>query len=505
MEDLPESAVTAPSLAAPRPDLQPKPEGHPPDTDFAGDEDDDIPDAETDQRPEDEDEVELAVAQLVAGGFEFILAESRRGPRMPGEKWYRILSTDRSGQKAIVGRLPRISIPAFLEERQENFILHEDGLGLSSPDGRFVELLISRDGVRNAYLSPSHAYVSPRSSCPSAEMEPDHEGLFPTLFGRKHGDFKPSLSSLKRGVTLYHVGNRRGDCIEVSSPTATLAAPYFELVPRSFLADPLTVNSVKVRFMEPSSADNALRRARDVVSAFFFEMAAMRRGSPRLHEPLRERERVPTPRQGESTTLRFPPQIVDARASALFVRAEDAVSLVSRYLSYYQSIEYFLPFSDERTSINRLRRDIFSPGFDLGNETSLLKLVRTIGKQTSRSERESFKDLIGLALTQEKAEAVVKVARSRHQDHFSKRGPIAHIGLINTSEHAKNKDTVNEIAERIYDLRCRIVHSKAAGGTAGTDPLFPTDHEANFLAPDIELIRLVAIEVITMFATAHSR
>ncbi|NHO84399.1 hypothetical protein [Micromonospora sp. CMU55-4] len=492
-----------PSPAPAEPDLQRKHEVSTTSDDFVGDEDDDILDEETGQRTETEDEVDLAIASLEANGFELVPVEPRRGGRVPGENWYRIMPPGQGNRDAI-GLLPRISIPAFLYERQENFSIHEGNLGLSSPDGRFVEFMISRENFRQRYIPPNHPYISPRMRCISAELDPSHEVQFPTLFGRLHLETRPTLSSLKRAIVVFHAGNRNGDCIEISSPSATLAARYFELVTRPFLADPVTANSVKVRFREPSSADIAVKRAKDVVSAFFFELSAMRRGAPRLHEPLRERERLPTPRQDEPAIVRFPPQVVDARASALFVSAEDAVSPVSRYLTYYQSIEYFLPFSDERTSIARLRRDIFSPGFDLGNDTFLLKLVRTVGKQTSKSERESFKDLIGLTLTQEKAEALVKIARSRRQDHFTKRGPIAHVGLINTSENAKNKDTVSEIAERIYDLRCRIVHSKAAGGSVGADPLFPTDDEASFLTPDIELIRLVAIEVITMFATPNA-
>jgi hypothetical protein len=45
-------------------------------------------------------------------------------------------------------------------------------------------------------------------------------------------------------------------------------------------------------------------------------------------------------------------------------------------------------------------------------------------------------------------------------------------------------------AERIYDIRCRIVHAKSEFDNAG--PLLPTDPEAQHLGHDIELVRYLA-------------
>jgi hypothetical protein len=44
--------------------------------------------------------------------------------------------------------------------------------------------------------------------------------------------------------------------------------------------------------------------------------------------------------------------------------------------------------------------------------------------------------------------------------------------------------------ERIYDIRCRIVHAKAEFDAEG--PLLPTDPEAQYLGHDIDLIRYLA-------------
>jgi hypothetical protein len=52
-----------------------------------------------------------------------------------------------------------------------------------------------------------------------------------------------------------------------------------------------------------------------------------------------------------------------------------------------------------------------------------------------------------------------------------------------------------QIAERIYDLRCRIVHSKQSHTDA--EPLHPFGSEAKRLRHDMHLVRFVAQHVLT--------
>jgi hypothetical protein len=49
-------------------------------------------------------------------------------------------------------------------------------------------------------------------------------------------------------------------------------------------------------------------------------------------------------------------------------------------------------------------------------------------------------------------------------------------------------------AERIYNIRCRIVHAKAEFDTVG--PLLPTDPAAQYLSHDIDLVKYLAGKVL---------
>ncbi|MER7008616.1 hypothetical protein ABT297_36970 [Dactylosporangium sp. NPDC000555] len=412
--------------------------------------------------------------------------------------WYRFAFPSTGGRDRLAGLLPHVMLPALVEESDRGWVIHKSALGLSSRDGRYVELLLSRFGLRFVSVRPSD-YVSPRTGCATAHSRGEsYCTSFTTAYVGGNSDVREMGKLFPRAVVHFHVGDGRGTCIEISSATATLAAVYMEAADRIRRPDIEYVASVKVKFPENLSSEAAMQRARSLAGTFFFELAALRQAHPRLHEPLLERDRVRSIRPA-GTAVRFPPQSVDARAGSLFVSADGAGSPLSRYLAYYQSIEYFLPYSDERSSIAKLKREVFSPGFDLSRDASLLSLVRTIGRQTSRSERESFKDLITLVLPLEKAKAIFEGLAEQYPDHFSKRGKVQHVTYLHPADATRAFPM--QIADRIYDLRCRIVHSKAMGGAVGAEPLFPTDDEVAYVGADVELVRLVAMETITAFAS----
>ena len=61
-------------------------------------------------------------------------------------------------------------------------------------------------------------------------------------------------------------------------------------------------------------------------------------------------------------------------------------------------------------------------------------------------------------------------------------------------------DLRNEVADRIYDIRCKIVHTKG-GGEGELELLLPFSKEAELLYYDIELIQYVARQVLIAAST----
>jgi hypothetical protein len=59
------------------------------------------------------------------------------------------------------------------------------------------------------------------------------------------------------------------------------------------------------------------------------------------------------------------------------------------------------------------------------------------------------------------------------------------------------KDNLSDqLADRIYAIRCRIVHAKSDGGHSGEDLLLPTSEESELLWAEIAVLRYVAQQAI---------
>ena len=59
-----------------------------------------------------------------------------------------------------------------------------------------------------------------------------------------------------------------------------------------------------------------------------------------------------------------------------------------------------------------------------------------------------------------------------------------------------NADLRLAVADRIYDIRCKIVHTKSGGGEGGFELLLPFSKEAQLLHHDIWLIQYIARQVL---------
>jgi hypothetical protein len=55
---------------------------------------------------------------------------------------------------------------------------------------------------------------------------------------------------------------------------------------------------------------------------------------------------------------------------------------------------------------------------------------------------------------------------------------------------------VDQTAERIYDIRCKVVHTKNLEGSESGEMILPFSKEADLLTDDVELIKFLARKVL---------
>jgi hypothetical protein len=80
------------------------------------------------------------------------------------------------------------------------------------------------------------------------------------------------------------------------------------------------------------------------------------------------------------------------------------------------------------------------------------------------------------------------------EEYFSGRQSLKDLPAIQLRD--RKNDLHSQVSNRIYDLRCRIVHSKEDGGGESVDLLLPFSREVATIWPDIELLRFLAREAL---------
>lgn len=249
--------------------------------------------------------------------------------------------------------------------------------------------------------------------------------------------------------------------------------------------------TVKVDGVTTSTHDGALEALDRYAAAMLFELdlvyglpiqLAMRRRASRRRRPTLP-DRPP----------KFPRNQYAGQALELYQYGRVAAGLpLLEYLAYYQSLEYFFPFFAREQTVNSVRSQLLNPAFDAQDDAALNRLINLAAPaaRSGMAEREQLRATIRACMTETDVREFVE-SLSEYTEHFCSRKQT--INGVNAMQLKGNQvDLRDQAADRIYAIRCRIVHSKQDGGDTSEEVLLPSSTEAASLQADIELLRLVA-------------
>ncbi|MCA0156404.1 hypothetical protein LB823_09345 [Tsukamurella sp. M9C] len=260
---------------------------------------------------------------------------------------------------------------------------------------------------------------------------------------------------------------------------------------RSQLRPDLTI---KIFGTEQLSEAEAMK----IASSFLYELAA-RNGALLALAPRTENTQSPAKKHRTIVDeVRYPSTRINSEVSELFQFAE-AVNLNRplSFLSYYQVLEYYFPLATTQDTVRRLRKEIRDVRFNPDANEDLLRVVKIAGASARVTEEEQLKLLVHEVADETRIREFVM-----HEDvraHFGKRGKITVRQPINTGQSISSAALLTQVAERIYFIRNRIVHSKDDPRFADAPILLPRSGEAEALGPDIEVVRMLAIDAISYF------
>ncbi|RKR87459.1 hypothetical protein BDK92_1735 [Micromonospora pisi] len=197
----------------------------------------------------------------------------------------------------------------------------------------------------------------------------------------------------------------------------------------------------------------------------------------------------------------IPRNVYDEEPLTLYMhaRAVRGMPLVE-YLGYYQSLECYFPAYVHADMVRRVGQKLRDPAFNPsrnGDIAALLGMVQAGGG--GMPEVEQLKLLLRNCLNEN--ELVSFIRQSPGSEEFlGAKKELSGVPLIHLNDLGRKPS--DQVAARIYALRCRIVHTKVDGGPKGASLLLPHSYEARKLDHDLALIRFISQRVLIAEASA---
>lgn len=198
-----------------------------------------------------------------------------------------------------------------------------------------------------------------------------------------------------------------------------------------------------------------------------------------------------------SATLKEPKYEYDTEPISLYWYAKESVNMpIFQFLAFYQSVEFYFPIYSSFEAKQKIQSLIKDPRFNPNKDSDISKIISTVKVSSSGksfgSEREQLKSTLTACTNNNELLEFFRSDDKRFEFYAENKGKS--IAKQKISVKNDTSDFLAEVSERIYEIRCRIVHSKASEGNF--DVLLPYSSEVKELNYDIELIEFLSRRVL---------
>jgi hypothetical protein len=193
----------------------------------------------------------------------------------------------------------------------------------------------------------------------------------------------------------------------------------------------------------------------------------------------------------------FPHNAYDPEPIALYMYGREARGMpLLQFLAFYQAVEFYFPRYSEAEIRHRLELIVKDPRFSPHRDRDIGRLLGAAigdGRRAGGNEREQLKATIRACIGADEITEFVEAAPARTTFFADRRSTLTKCTISLKDQATDPRDAA---ANRIYDLRCKIVHTKDAAGQGEVELLLPNSPEARLLHEDIALLQLIATRVI---------
>lgn len=167
-----------------------------------------------------------------------------------------------------------------------------------------------------------------------------------------------------------------------------------------------------------------------------------------------------------------------------------------QYLAFYQVLEFFFPLYSFTEAQQRIKNLLKSPSFDTTKDTDIAQLINIIkisakGKSIG-DEKNQIKATLQHIVDNNSLFGFLSENEER-RDFFDQQKKAKGLSKQKISFSSVDNDIRIDVALRIYEIRCRIVHSKDEDEA---ELVLPYSSEIKNLKYDLELVEFLARKAI---------
>ncbi|MBB0990281.1 hypothetical protein G6009_02140 [Dietzia sp. SLG510A3-30A2] len=164
-----------------------------------------------------------------------------------------------------------------------------------------------------------------------------------------------------------------------------------------------------------------------------------------------------------------------------------ANSPLIRYWAFYQVLEFYFPKYHKAEAIHRLARFLKSPNFDPHRNEDVIEAANLAASTTGfSSEEEQLVATLRAILTPRELRTIVDALGN--EEDLKKKSELTNC-TVRVSDDA---ECITALSKRIYDIRCRIVHSKNNSNRDSSPGLIPGTHHDDLVIYELALMEEIA-------------
>ncbi|HRD91929.1 MAG TPA: hypothetical protein PK201_02295, partial [Accumulibacter sp.] len=292
---------------------------------------------------------------------------------------------------------------------------------------------------------------------------------------------------------------------KIAVPATQEGLPHIEISPASEVFTRLSRSPARLRMTlklagcHVTTHDSALALLNKAAGSVLFQLDLLT-DVPMGLEKERRRfggGRRPRKRSNQATELQYPKTQFENAPLSLYWYGRSAAGMpLLQFLAFYQVIEFYFPIYSQSEAQRKLKAILKDPTFRGDRDTDIARLLAAIHVSRSGAFGDERSQLRATLVECSDSDALRQFieADAERKDFFlnkAKSSPYHKIPLANASV-----DLRNDVADRIYDIRCKIVHTKTDSRDGDVELLLPFTPEAEQLSFDIELVQYLAQQVL---------